>query len=250
VLAEAAIAWQETRVRILPALFLGACVVGTAAPGPVGSPAEATELRYIVFLRPDAARKAIPLEERQHIMDAHMANIRKMADDGVLVAAGPMEDTPTTISGIFVFKAESVAEAQKIAALDPTVVAGRNTVDVHVWRAPPGIGTAYFRWKKETPGAEDVMASHALCLIRRGPAWRAGKDAYDQEGFLDSLHRAGMLAAAGPIDGDPDLVGIVVFKGASVDVAKAVMAEGAWVKSGRLAVEYHLWWTADKVLPW
>jgi hypothetical protein len=38
----------------------------------------------VVFLRPDPARKPLALEERQRIQDAHMANIRRMADDGVL----------------------------------------------------------------------------------------------------------------------------------------------------------------------
>lgn len=112
------------------------------------------------------------------------------------------------------------------------------------------MGITYFRWKKENPEAKDVMASHAFCVIRRGPSWRDSKDAYDKEGFLESLHRAGLLAAAGPIDGDPDLVGVVIFKGASLDVARALMAEGTSIKSGRVSVEYHLWWTADRILPW
>jgi uncharacterized protein YciI len=250
VLAAAAIAWQETGVKMLAALYFGACIASAVSLPAAFSPAEVSELRYIVFLRPDPARKAVPLEERERIMAAHMANINKLAQDGILVAAGPMDDTPTTISGLFVFKAASLAEALSVAAQDPTVVAGRNTVDVHAWQGPAGMGTAYFSWKKENPDAKDVMASHALCLVRRGAAWRAGKDAYDQAGFLDSLHRAGMLAAAGPIDGDPDLVGIVIFKGASVDVARAIMAEGASVRSGRVSVEYHMWWTADRILPW
>jgi uncharacterized protein YciI len=209
-----------------------------------GSP----ELRYVVFLRPDPARKPAPLEERQRIMDAHMTNIVQMARDGVLFASGPMEDKTVTISGIFVLKCDSLSAAEKIAAHDPTVIGKRNTVDVHPWLGPAGIGVNYFKWKKENPKADDVMASHAFCLIKRGPA--GGRAVYDEDGTIDSLRRAGSLSAAGPIDNDPELVGLVIFKTASVDDARKSLGEIPSVKSGRLEVEYHVWWTADRVLPW
>jgi uncharacterized protein YciI len=240
-------------MRTLAAVAILALAAGHAPDCRAADPAAGTgsgELRYVVFLRPDPSRAPLSLPERQRIQDAHMANIRKLADDGVLVAAGPMEDTPTTISGIFVFKAASLVEARRIAAQDPTVVARRNTVDVHPWWGPAGIGTSYFKWKKEDPQAKDVMASHALCLILRGPAWPGGNSTYDGDGFLESLRRAGSLSAAGPVSDDPDIVGMVIFKTASVEEARKTMADDPGVKSGRLAVEYHLWWTADRVLPW
>jgi uncharacterized protein YciI len=237
-------------MKTFAALVLVAAAASAATHGAAEPPAADSELRYVVFLRPDPDRKTIPLEERQRIQDAHMANIKMLASEGVLVAAGPMEDTPTAISGIFIFKAESLSEARTIAARDPTVVGRRNTVDVHPWRGPAGIGTSYFRWKKENPQGQDVMASHAFCLIRRGPASPAVTQPDDDAGFIDSLRRGGTLAAAGPIEGDPDLLGIVIFKAASVDNARKSMAESPSVRSGRMVVEYHVWWTADGILPW
>jgi uncharacterized protein len=241
-------------MRSIAALALAALAVGKTAPcraEPAGVDAGARELRYVVFLRPDPNRKAMPVEERQRIMDAHMANIQRMADSGVLVAAGPMEDSPVTISGIFVLRAPSLDEARRIAAADPTVVAGRNTVDVHAWLGPAGIGASYFKWKRENPGAKDAMASHALCLLLRGPNWpgRTRPDA-EHERFVDSLRGAGALAAAGPFDDDPGLVGIVVFKASSTDEARRAMGQDPSILAGRIAVEYHEWWTADRVLPW
>jgi uncharacterized protein YciI len=235
-------------MKISAALVFLALVAGAASPC-WAVESGGSELRYVVFLRPDPARKAMAMEDRQKIQDAHMANIGRLAADGVLVAAGPMEDSPVTISGIFVFKSDSLSEAQRIAALDPTVVAGRNTVDVHPWLGPAGIGTAYFMWKKENPGAKDVMASHAFCVLKRGPAWKAGSRPYG-DGFVESLKRSGVLAAAGPVDDDPELLGIVIFKAASVDDARKSMAECPALKSGVIAAEFHLWWTADGILPW
>src|SRR5690242_9915868 len=82
---------------------------------------------YVVFLRPDPARQTLSKEDGERMQKDHMANIRKMADAGVLVSAGPFEDQVRTISGIFVLKADSLERAQEIAAQDPTVVAHRNT---------------------------------------------------------------------------------------------------------------------------
>ena len=241
-------------MKPLASLVLAVLAAGLPAHGRADPPAvdpAGRELRYVVFLRPDPARKPLTLEERQRIQDAHMANIQRMADEGVLVAAGPMEDQPVTISGIFVFKVPSLSEARRIAGLDPTVVHGRNTVDVHPWLGPAGIGEAYFRWRKRNPGAKDAMASHAFCLVLRGPAWDGGThpDA-EHEKFIASLRDAGALAAAGPVEGDPDLLGIVVFKNSSADEARKAAGQDPAVRAGRIVIEYHLWWTADGVLPW
>jgi uncharacterized protein YciI len=206
---------------------------------------------FVVFLRPAPDRKPLAQGDRERIQTAHMANIRKMADDGILVAAGPMDDQPTTISGIFVFKAGSLAEARRIAALDPTVAEGRNAVDVHRWMGPKGIGSGYFQWKRKHPEAKDAMASHVLCIVKRVAAPAAGSWAdEDSSRLIESLRGAGSLAAAGLVDGDPDLAAIVVFKNPSAEEARRSIGGDPAVVAGRLAVEFHNWWCADRVLPW
>ena len=232
----------------LALLMLAAGAPVTCRADAPAAAAPAHELRYIVFLRPDPARTPMSLEGRQRIQDEHMANIRKMADGGVLAAAGPMDDTPRTISGIFVLNAPSLAEARRIAALDPTVAEKRNTADVHPWWGPAGIGAAYFKWKRENPQAKDEMATHVLCLVMRVQSGAQPDEAHAI--FVEALRRAGALAAAGPVDGDPDLLGIVVFKTSSLDEARKAMSRDPAVLAGRIAIDYHEWWTADRVLPW
>jgi uncharacterized protein YciI len=175
-----------------------------------------------------------------------------MADEGVLAAAGPMEDDPTTISGIFLFKTASLEEARRIAALDPTVVEGRNTIDVHTWLAPAGIGDAYFQWKKDDPKAEDVMEAHAFCILLRNPrsAAAAAQPDAENEAFVESLHGSGLLAAAGSTEGDPGIAGILIFKSDSIDDARKALGGDPAVASGRMVAEFHRWWSADRVLPW
>jgi uncharacterized protein YciI len=238
-------------IKWICALALAALLAGGVSAEPP-APGVAALPYYVVFLRPNPARKPITQAERERIQAAHMANIHRMADGGILAAAGPMEDQPTTISGLFFFKAPSLEEARRIAALDPTVAEGRNTVDVHPWRGPEGLGDNYFKWKKEHPEAEDVMAAHALCLLlRRTPSSEnAPPPDKEHEAFMAALRGSGALAAAGTIDGDPTLAGLVIFKTDSFADAKHSIEQDPAVASGRLIPEFHRWWSADRVLPW
>jgi uncharacterized protein YciI len=234
----------------LSLVALAACAAGSVRADPAFAGTD-TERYFLAFLRPDPNRTHIEKAERDRIQAAHMANIQKMAADGVLIAAGPMEDKAPTISGIFVLQAPSLAEAKRIVFRDPTVVEKRNSADVHTWMGPKGIGVAYFQWRKAHPGAEDVMAVHALCLLVRGPAWKDDPQSDGEHAvFIDSLRRVGLLSAAGNTEGDPELFALCVFKSDSVEDAQRIIGQDPAVRSGRLVAEFHHWWTADRVLPW
>jgi uncharacterized protein YciI len=240
---------MRTLFRLLAAAMAAAAVAPSRASE--ADSGAGTEHYYIVFLRPDPGRKPLGDADRDRIQAAHMANMQKMADDGILIAAGPMEDQPVTISGIFVFRVGSLAEAQRIAAQDPTVVGKRNTVDVHSWWGPKGLGSAYFKLEREHPEAKVEMASHVLCIIKRGAAPTGEPQAAgDCSRLIDSLKGAGALAAAGLVDGDPDLSAVLVFKSDSAEAAQKSIALDTAVQSGRLSAEFHRWWSADLVLPW
>jgi uncharacterized protein YciI len=211
-----------------------------------------SDLYYVVFLRPDPARKTLPKAEGDKLQAAHMANIHKMADDGILVAAGPFDDEPVTISGIFLFKAASLDAAQKVAERDPTVLAHRNSVDTHPWRGPAGIGVEYFRMHKEHPDTPENMQARTLCLIYRNAGWNDGSRAA-HETYVERLRSQGKLGAAGAMEGDRDkdaLVGMVIFQVMPAKEAQALLHDDPAVKSGAVRVEFHQWWSADHVLPW
>jgi uncharacterized protein YciI len=217
---------------------------------------ETSSVYYVVFLRPDPARKSLTKEEGERIQNAHMANILKMADDGLLAAAGPFENDPPPISGVFVMKAKSIEDARRVAGEDPTVREHRNTIDVHAWRAPAGIGDEYFRLHKEHPETPENMGAHPIFLLTRGPSW-SGTAAPERvvrlaehQHYLDDLHRVGKLSAAGPVEGESEMVGIVVFHRIPIEEAKRSIAEDPAVKVGVLTAEAHRWWSSDHVLPW
>jgi uncharacterized protein YciI len=223
----------------------------------VGALSAASDERYyLVFLKPDPARKKITDAEAEKIQAAHMANIKKMAEEEVLVAAGPFEDTPRTISGAFVFtKFHSIEEAMTRASEDPTVKAHRNTVETHVWHAPSGIGEEYRKLHKSDPSTPENMQNHPVWFLYKGPRWadnsEAGTRIMDQhDRYLKQLKDEGHLAAAGYMNSGDDLVYIVVFKVIPDLQARLLLMGDAAISSGFLRSEEHHWWIADHVMPW
>ena len=213
-------------------------------------PAGSTEVYYLVFLRPDPARKPLPKDEGERLQAAHMANIRSMAERGVLVAAGPFDDQPVTISGIFVFRTSSLNAARRIAAQDPTVLEHRNLVDVHAWRGPKGIGEEYFRIHKDKPDTPQGMGVQPLFLLYHGSAWvdRAQKLSAHAE-YLRRLRREGKVAMLGSTEGNDELSAMVVFNRITDEEAQRLMAEDPAVKANVLQAEFHRWWCAEHVMP-
>lgn len=66
------------------------------------------------------------------IQKAHMANIKRMADEGKLVTAGPFEDDGE-LRGIYIFNVPTLDEAKALTETDPAVKAGRLIMELHPW---------------------------------------------------------------------------------------------------------------------
>ena len=67
-----------------------------------------------------------------------MANIRKMAETGKLILAGPFTDDGD-LRGLFVFRTGTLEEAKALAEQDPAVKAGRLRLEWHPWFAAKNI---------------------------------------------------------------------------------------------------------------
>ncbi|MGI8899173.1 MAG: YciI family protein [Pyrinomonadaceae bacterium] len=93
---------------------------------------------YIGFLSRGAKWTPEKTPQTEELQKAHRANIRKLAETKKLVVAGPFGDNGQ-LRGIFVFRVASLEEAKELAATDPSVQAGRLSIDVHPWLVPKGI---------------------------------------------------------------------------------------------------------------
>jgi uncharacterized protein YciI len=59
---------------------------------------------------------------RSQLFRGHFANINKLAAEGKLLTAGPIEENEQKYRGIFLFNVADVAEAKELLKGDPTVV--------------------------------------------------------------------------------------------------------------------------------
>ena len=77
-------------------------------------------------------------DETRRMQEGHLANFQKLAEAGKLIVAGPFGDNGE-LRGMLIFKLESVDEARKLMDADPTLKAGRLTLDLHPWFAAAGL---------------------------------------------------------------------------------------------------------------
>lgn len=181
----------------------------------------------------------------------HMANIQRMADEGVLVGAGPFV-RGGDLRGLFIFRADSASQVSALAARDPAIQAGRLAIDLFTWHAPAGIGVPYARRAKQ-PGHRDSMVTLIFGLAKPGPKWTPERDAKVQA--LERAHgdrivrllREGTLATAGPLESD-SLAGVFVFRGDSA-AAHEIVREDPMVRAGRLKIDLLPWWCGYGVMP-
>jgi uncharacterized protein YciI len=95
---------------------------------------------YLAFLKKGPNRKEGDGDtpQVQELQKAHIANINRLAEAKKLIVAGPFGDDGN-LRGIFVFRVNSVEEAQDLCATDPMIKVGRLAVELHPWQVPEGI---------------------------------------------------------------------------------------------------------------
>jgi len=88
--------------------------------------------RYVIAILRMGPSRSHSKEEAAEIQRAHLENIRRMAEEGTLVLAGPFMDDGA-MRGIYIFDVDSVDEARALTETDPAVQSGRLTMDLHPW---------------------------------------------------------------------------------------------------------------------
>jgi uncharacterized protein YciI len=131
---------MKLRPVVAACSLLGALLLAraeeTAKPAPAAPKFEMTTYYFGLITRGPNAGKGSP-EDGQKIQAAHLANIKRLADAGKLLVAGPFADNGEW-RGIFIYKCASLEEAQALAATDPAVQAGRLKVEIHPWMTAKG----------------------------------------------------------------------------------------------------------------
>jgi uncharacterized protein YciI len=63
----------------------------------------------------------------------HLANIKRLVDEGKLVVAGPMGKNEKTYRGIFIFNVNTVEETNELLHTDPAVTSALLEAEIYTW---------------------------------------------------------------------------------------------------------------------
>lgn len=121
-------------------------VEGPAGAPPESEPAEtydaqlAQELgadnlgmkQYVMAFLKAGSNRSQDSTAAAELQRAHLANIRRLAEAGRLVLAGPFLDDGE-IRGIYIFDVKTVKEARALTATDPAIQAGSLEMELHPW---------------------------------------------------------------------------------------------------------------------
>jgi uncharacterized protein len=91
---------------------------------------------YIYLLKKGPTWSPASTPEINALQEAHLANLKRLADMGKLVINGPLLDSFATsgeIRGIGALKADSMQEADDLISTDPMVKVGRLVFELHAW---------------------------------------------------------------------------------------------------------------------
>ena len=97
------------------------------------------EAHILVLLVKPPNAPDFPKEKLDQLQAAHLANIRRLAEEKKLLKAGPFEDySGRNVRGMFIFSSADKAEVEQLVASDPLVKAGRLTPEYLKWWTEKG----------------------------------------------------------------------------------------------------------------
>ena len=74
----------------------------------------------------------------KQVGEGHMANIKRMAEMGKLVLAGPFGDSGD-LRGIFIMDVATKEEAERLCQDDPAIKSGAFSIEIKPWYGPAGL---------------------------------------------------------------------------------------------------------------
>ncbi len=122
-------------IRIaLPAVVLSLIASCGSAPEPQSDPGDADYV--FVFLKTGPVQEVAP-GDLQTLMQGHMGNMQRLADQENLILAGPFVPPRGDAEnrGVFVFDTSDVARAEELTQSDPAVKADVFRFEAFPWRA-------------------------------------------------------------------------------------------------------------------
>ena len=89
--------------------------------------------KYVLVILKTGSTKNVTKQLQDSLFAGHMKNIQRLAKEGRLVAAGPMQENEKHYEGIFILNAATIAEADALLITDPAVKAHLLDTERYVW---------------------------------------------------------------------------------------------------------------------
>jgi len=88
-------------------------------------------MRAYVFVVLRTGPNKVPAgQERNDMFSGHMANIQRLANEGKLAYAGPLDGVDGA-RGIFIFAVDNIDDARALVATDPVIIKGEMVAEYH-----------------------------------------------------------------------------------------------------------------------
>ena len=145
------------------ACVLVSCLPAACASGGGGDAAEREPAgrRYVlVYLVSGPGSGRGTPDDRKAMFAGHMANINRLSQSRELLIAGPF-DKPAdrAMRGLFVFDVPTAAEAERLVASDPGVIAGEFKGEFHEMRGPAGLTRALDLYNEQQAAKAEKAAT-------------------------------------------------------------------------------------------
>jgi uncharacterized protein YciI len=90
-------------------------------------------MKNYVFVVLKTGPNKIPAgKERDEMFAGHMANMNRLAKEGKLALAGPLDGVDGW-RGLYIFAVPDIEEARKLVATDPVIIKGEMIAEYHKW---------------------------------------------------------------------------------------------------------------------
>ncbi len=88
---------------------------------------------YVFVLLKTGKTNITDEKKRGEVFAGHFANMKRLAEEGKLVLAGPYSDPDNIKRGLFIFSVETLDEAKALVDTDPAVKAGVFDYELTKW---------------------------------------------------------------------------------------------------------------------
>jgi uncharacterized protein YciI len=210
-------------LRQSPAEPANASVPAVAASAPAAAAGDYT----LVLIKTGPKSGQLPAEETKTLFAGHFANMRRMAEEGQLLLAGPFGETrhDPALRGIFVLDTGDLERARQIAGTDPPTQAGIFTLDFHALSTDAPLRAMHARVmeldaqaeaKAQAEGRERKPGEggRSFVLLTADDGERAGR-------VLQPLQGSGLVLLVGRLDGT---AAFAVLDATDQDQARAALA--------------------------